>query len=67
MREQNLDADGYIKVHEQGTASVRVTNDNVPVAAENFPATQQVAGMVVFCDNPGTFLDQCWPRSSSPA
>jgi hypothetical protein len=32
VREQNLDADGFIRVHEQGTADVRVANDVVPVA-----------------------------------
>ena len=31
-REQNLDADGNIKVHEQGTADVNVTNTSLPVA-----------------------------------
>lgn len=31
-REQNLDRDGNIKVHEQGTADVNVTNDSLPVA-----------------------------------
>jgi hypothetical protein len=30
-REQNLDANGNIKVHEQGTASVNITNATVPV------------------------------------
>jgi hypothetical protein len=55
IREQNLDADGLIRVHEQGVADVNVTNDplNVSVANEtlnvsgevevsNFPATQDV-------------------------
>jgi hypothetical protein len=31
-REQNLDADGNIKVHEQGTADVNVTNASLSVA-----------------------------------
>ena len=55
IREQNLDADGLIRVHEQGVADVNVTNDplNVSVANDtlnvsgevevsNFPATQDV-------------------------
>jgi hypothetical protein len=55
VREQNLDADGLIRVHEQGVADVNVTNDplNVAVANDtlnvsgevevtNFPATQDV-------------------------
>jgi hypothetical protein len=33
VREQNVDGNGYIKVHEQGTASVRVTNTALSVAA----------------------------------
>jgi hypothetical protein len=32
-REQNVDADGNIKVHEQGTADVNVTNTSLPVAS----------------------------------
>jgi hypothetical protein len=31
-REQNLDANGNIKIHEQGTANVNVTNASLPVA-----------------------------------
>lgn len=31
-REQNTDANGNIKVHEQGTANVSVTNSSLPVA-----------------------------------
>jgi hypothetical protein len=31
-REQNVDADGNIKVHEQGTADVNVTNTSLQVA-----------------------------------
>lgn len=30
-KEQNLDASGYIKVHEQGIANVNVTNASIPV------------------------------------
>jgi len=33
VREQNLDRHGNIKVHEQGTASVKVTNNSVSVTA----------------------------------
>lgn len=32
MEEQNLDADGNIKVHEQGIADVNVTNTSLAVA-----------------------------------
>jgi len=32
VREQNTDANGNIKVHEQGTANVNVTNSSVPVS-----------------------------------
>jgi len=55
VREQNLDADGLIRVHEQGIADVNVTdeelnvnitNDSLSVSGEvevsNFPATQDV-------------------------
>lgn len=46
VREQNLDASGWIKVHEQGTANVAGTVDiaNFPssIAISNFPATQDV-------------------------
>jgi hypothetical protein len=32
VREQNLDANGNVKVHEQGTAKVDVTNSSLPIA-----------------------------------
>ncbi len=32
VREQNLDGNGNIKVHEQGTANVNVTNSSLSVA-----------------------------------
>ncbi|HEU4760323.1 MAG TPA: hypothetical protein VFT91_10130 [Dehalococcoidia bacterium] len=32
VREQNLDANGLIRVHEQGTANVTVTNASLPVS-----------------------------------
>jgi hypothetical protein len=32
VREQNLDADGNVKVHEQGTAKVDVTNSSLSIA-----------------------------------
>ena len=43
--EQNLDATGFIRVHEQGTANVAVTNfpASQNVAVTNFPASQNVA------------------------
>lgn len=37
VREQNLDARGNVKVHEQGTAEVHVTNSSVNVAADEEP------------------------------
>ena len=46
IREQNLDATGWIKVHEQGTATVTGTVNvgNFPssVTVSNFPETQNV-------------------------
>ena len=55
-REQNLDANGFVRVHEQGTANVNVQNTpldvqgsvsvgNFPTSFEvsNFPAVQDVA------------------------
>jgi hypothetical protein len=35
VREQNLDANGNIKVHEQGTANVNVTNSSLSIAAQS--------------------------------
>jgi hypothetical protein len=41
--EQNLDASGFIRTHEQGTANVNVTNGSLPVSGTgNLPATQNV-------------------------
>jgi hypothetical protein len=34
VREQNLDGGGNIKVHEQGTANVNVTNSSLTIAAQ---------------------------------
>ena len=51
VREQNLDADGFIRVHEQGVAKTEVTNSNLNVTlsnealdvnVQNFPGTQDV-------------------------
>ncbi len=46
VRETNVDANGDIRVHEQGTANVNVTNDTVPVTGTvdvgNLPAVQDV-------------------------
>lgn len=51
VREQNLDANGFIRVHEQGVAQTEVTNDNLNVTlgnssldvnVQNFPSTQDV-------------------------
>jgi len=44
VQEQNLDANGNIKVHEQGTANVNVTNTTVPVH-EQGTALVNVANM----------------------
>lgn len=52
VAEQNLDANGYIRVHEQGTANVAVTNfpASQNVAVTNLPAVQmvQLAGREAF-------------------
>lgn len=37
VREQNLDADGNVRTHEQGTANVNVTNAAVPVLEKHTP------------------------------
>jgi hypothetical protein len=46
VREQNLDGSGAIRVHEQGTADVNVTNGSLSiggsVSVNNFPPTQNV-------------------------
>jgi len=43
-REQNLDANGFIRVHEQGVLKADVNVSNFPnsVSVSNFPATQNV-------------------------
>jgi hypothetical protein len=51
VREQNLDASGFIRVHEQGVAKSEITNSNLNVTlgnesldvnVQNFPSTQDV-------------------------
>lgn len=46
VREHNLDGGGLIRVHEQGTASVNVTNPSLPVSGTvdvgNLPVVQDV-------------------------
>jgi hypothetical protein len=42
VREQNVDGSGAIRVHEQGTANVNVTNSSLPVAVQNLPGIQDV-------------------------
>jgi len=46
VREQNLDGSGLIRVHEQGTANVNVTNSSLSVGGTvdvgNLPAVQDV-------------------------
>ncbi|MBI1885186.1 MAG: hypothetical protein HYS09_02545 [Chloroflexi bacterium] len=46
VREQNLDGSGRIRVHEQGTADVNVTNASLPVTGTldvgNLPSVQDV-------------------------
>jgi hypothetical protein len=49
-REQNLDADGNIKVHEQGTADVNVTNSSLPIAPPP-PVTGGGGGQGLACPN----------------
>jgi hypothetical protein len=41
VREQNVDFNGLIKVHEQGTANVRVTNSALPVTVGGDVSAQQ--------------------------
>ena len=49
MREQNLDTDGLIRVHEQGTANVNVTNSSLAVEGsinvDNFPSSFEVSNL----------------------
>jgi hypothetical protein len=66
--EQNLDADGYIAVHEQGTADVNVVGGSMTVGGtvsanqvgdwsvdvDNFPAVQPVSGTVSVGNFPTT-------------
>jgi hypothetical protein len=42
VTEQNVDQSGSIRVHEQGTANVNVTNSSLPVTVQNAPAVQDV-------------------------
>ena len=42
VREQNLDARGNIKVHEQGTADVNVTNGSLKVETDQVPYQHSV-------------------------
>jgi hypothetical protein len=54
--EQNVDASGSIKVHEQGTVPVQVTNGNLAVqgavTVSNLPAVQEVQGSVTVANLP---------------
>lgn len=54
VREQNLDADGNLKVHEQGTANVNVTNARVTVSEE--PVTGGGGCELVQGGYPGTMF-----------
>jgi hypothetical protein len=47
-REQNVDADGNIKVHEQGTADVNVTNTSLPVEPPE-PVAGGSGSVILFC------------------
>jgi hypothetical protein len=47
-REQNVDPDGNIKVHEQGTADVNVTNTSLPVASPE-PISSGGGNVGLFC------------------
>jgi hypothetical protein len=52
VREQNLDDDGLIRVHEQGVADVNVTNDPLNVSVDN--ETLNVSGEVEVSNFPAT-------------
>jgi hypothetical protein len=68
VAEQNLDSNGYIAVHEQGTANVNVTGGNMTVGGtiaatqsgtwtvgvNNFPSIQPVSGTVSVGNLPTT-------------
>jgi hypothetical protein len=57
-REQNVDTNGNIKVDEQGTANVNITNPTLPVTGTvnvgNFPGSQNVSGTVNVGNLPST-------------
>src|SRR6476620_6958377 len=48
VREQNLDGSGNVKVHEQGTANVNVTNSSLTVASPA-PITAGAIGVGLPC------------------
>jgi hypothetical protein len=67
-QEQNLDASGNIKVHEQGTANVNVTNTTVPVheqgtaqvSVANMPGSQPFMRNETILLDPGqVFVSKC--------
>ena len=60
-REQNLDADGNIKVHEQGTADVNVTNTSLPVALPE-PVASGSGSVILFCPDEAVFQ---FPRAAT--
>jgi hypothetical protein len=55
VREQNTDANGNIKVHEQGTANVNVTNSNLSVTAPPVSTGSEVGFQVFASSTPSTF------------
>jgi hypothetical protein len=54
VEEQNLDADGNIKVHEQGTADVNVTNGSLRVAPRPDPVTGGAVTLGIGCPSSST-------------
>jgi hypothetical protein len=61
VREQNLDGSGFIRVHEQGTANVNVTNGSLPVSGTvnvgNAPAVQDVNVVSMPAPTGGRLID----------
>ncbi len=68
VQEQNLDSNGNIKVHEQGTANVNVTNTTVPVHEQgtaqvnvaNMPGSQPfMKNETIVLDSGQVFVSKC--------
>jgi hypothetical protein len=56
VEEQNLDTNGNLKVHEQGTADVNVTNASLTVAPPR-PVTGGGRQLQIFCPSVSTFSE----------